>query len=128
MRTRMAELFHDASCVRWWLPDDESFSPILQSVRTYADERNTTAANAQINSLREAKQIFAKMQLAIIGAGASPPGSAVLSPLATAATKPQESRSVSVPSTTTTQQDNSSTTASSTLRVDVKGKGTNIRD
>ncbi len=63
MRIRMAELFRDESCVRWWLPDDEGFSPILRSIRTFADERNATAVTAQTENLREMRHIFARMRL-----------------------------------------------------------------
>ena len=63
MRARMAELFRDQSCVRWWLPNDEGFSPLLQRIRVFADERNATAVTAQTENLREIRHIFAKMQL-----------------------------------------------------------------
>lgn len=60
----MAEMFHEPSCVRWWLPNDEGYSRILQDVRTFADERNANAATAQAENLREVRHIFAKMQMA----------------------------------------------------------------
>ncbi|KAK3943875.1 hypothetical protein QBC46DRAFT_361616 [Diplogelasinospora grovesii] len=66
MRTRMAELFQDEGCVRWWLPNDEGFTPILQSIRTFADERNATAVSAQSENIRQVRHVFSKMQ---IGAG-----------------------------------------------------------
>jgi phosphodiesterase/alkaline phosphatase D-like protein len=59
----MAELFGDQACVRWWLPNDEGFTEILQNIRTFADERNATAVTAQSENLREIRHIFAKMQL-----------------------------------------------------------------
>lgn len=59
----MAELFRDQSCVRWWLPNDEGFSPILKSIRTLADERNETAVSAQTENLREIRHVFSRMQL-----------------------------------------------------------------
>lgn len=68
MRTRMAELFNDPSCVSWWLPNNEGFSPILQSVRAFADERNVTAVSAQKENLREVRHIFAKLQIGEGGA------------------------------------------------------------
>ena len=64
----MAELFNDPSCAQWWLPNNEGFSPILQSVRAFADERNVTAVSAQTENLREIRHIFAKLQ---IGEGGS---------------------------------------------------------
>lgn len=60
---KMAEVFREPSCVRWWLPDDDGFSPILQSIRNFADERNAAAMNAQQESLREVQHIFAKMSM-----------------------------------------------------------------
>ena len=63
MRTRMAELFNDPACAQWWLPDNEGFSPILQSVRAFADERNATAVSAQNENLREIRHIFGKLQI-----------------------------------------------------------------
>lgn len=63
MRTRMAELFRDQSCVRWWLPNDEAFSPIIRSIRAFADERNATAVSAQAENLREIRHVFAKMRM-----------------------------------------------------------------
>ncbi|EPE03272.1 zinc c6 finger domain protein [Ophiostoma piceae UAMH 11346] len=62
-RTRMAELFNDPACTQWWLPNNEGFSPILQSVRAFADERNATAVSAQNENLREIRHIFGKLQI-----------------------------------------------------------------
>lgn len=130
MRERMAELFRDPSCTRWWLPDDEAFSPILKSVRTFADERNATAVTAQSDKLRDARQIFAKLQLGIIGtstetgkpqgAGAATAGVAGTSSAAasTAARQGASGR--------TQAKDDSS--ASDNHRLDIKGKGPNTSD
>lgn len=60
----MAELFREPSCVNWWLPNNEGFSPVLQAIRDFADERNAAAVTAQQESLREVKHIFAKLELA----------------------------------------------------------------
>jgi hypothetical protein len=59
----MAELFGDQACLRWWLPDDEGFTPILKSLRMFADERNATAVTAQTENLREVGHIFETMRL-----------------------------------------------------------------
>ena len=59
----MAELFEDQTCVRWWLPNDEGFSPLLQNIRAMADERNTMAASTQRENLRQIRHIFSRMQL-----------------------------------------------------------------
>ncbi|PKS09077.1 hypothetical protein jhhlp_003691 [Lomentospora prolificans] len=63
LRSKMSELFRDPSCVRWWLPNEEGYTPILQSIRTFADERNAVAVSAQVENLREVRHVFAKMQL-----------------------------------------------------------------
>lgn len=67
MRMRMAELFGDHSYVRWWLPNDEGLTPLLKSLRLFADERNATATTPQSENLREIRHIFAKMQLGGLG-------------------------------------------------------------
>jgi hypothetical protein len=59
----MAELFNDPSCVTWWLPDDDRFTPILKSIRAFADDRNATAISAQTENLRQVRHVFEKMQL-----------------------------------------------------------------
>ena len=59
----MAELFREPSCVHWWLPNNEGFSPVLQEIRNFADERNAAAVTAQQESVREVKHIFAKLSL-----------------------------------------------------------------
>ena len=69
MRRRMAELFRDESCVRWWLPNDEGFTPILQNIRAFADERNAmaaTAVTAQSESVRQIRNVFSKMQIGLV--------------------------------------------------------------
>ncbi|KAH6614596.1 hypothetical protein B0J18DRAFT_447030 [Chaetomium sp. MPI-SDFR-AT-0129] len=43
VRTCMAELFEDESCLQWWLPNDQRFSPLLQNIRAIADDRNAMA-------------------------------------------------------------------------------------
>ena len=63
MRLRMAQLFRDESCVRWWLPNDEGFTPMLQSIRAFADERNATAVSTQSENLRQIRSVFSRMDL-----------------------------------------------------------------
>lgn len=59
----MAEIFGDPSCAHWWLPNDQGFTPILQSIRSFADERNARAGNSQQVNLREVKHLFDKLIL-----------------------------------------------------------------
>lgn len=59
----MAELFREPSCVHWWLPHNEGFSPVLRAIRDFADERNAAAVTAQQESLREVRHIFAKLEI-----------------------------------------------------------------
>ncbi|KAL2153229.1 hypothetical protein VTH82DRAFT_4384 [Thermothelomyces myriococcoides] len=65
MRRRMAELFNDESCVRWWLPNDEGFTPLLQNIRAIADERNVNvmALATQRENLQQIQQNFSRMQM-----------------------------------------------------------------
>jgi hypothetical protein len=63
MRSRMAEVFRDPSCIHWWLPNDEGLTPVLRSVRAFADERNANPVSEQTENLREMSAIFAKMRL-----------------------------------------------------------------
>ncbi|KAG6040981.1 hypothetical protein E4U41_006371 [Claviceps citrina] len=63
-RMKLAQLFRDPSCARWWLPDDEGLTPVLQAIRAYADERNTAAVNAQHENIREVRHLFAKLEAA----------------------------------------------------------------
>lgn len=63
MRTRMADLFGDASCNRWWLPNDEGFTPLLQNIRAIADERNAMAASTQRESLQQIRSVLSRMQI-----------------------------------------------------------------
>ncbi|XXG98567.1 Structural maintenance of chromosomes protein 2 [Hypoxylon texense] len=63
IRARMAEIFRDPSCIQWWLPNDEGLSPVLRSIRAFADERNANPVSQQTEALREISAIFAKMRL-----------------------------------------------------------------
>ncbi|KAL7922369.1 hypothetical protein ACQKWADRAFT_87522 [Trichoderma austrokoningii] len=60
-RAQMAEIFGDPSCIYWWLPNGQGFSPILQSIRSLADARNTNAVNSQQENLREVRHLFDKL-------------------------------------------------------------------
>jgi len=62
-RVRMTSLFRDESCSRWWLPNDEGFTPLLQNIRAFADERNTTTVPPLMENLREIRHVFNKMQI-----------------------------------------------------------------
>ncbi|EJT77731.1 hypothetical protein GGTG_02836 [Gaeumannomyces tritici R3-111a-1] len=72
-RTRMAELFNDEACVRWWLPNDEGFSPVLQAIRAFADERNATSVPTQRDNVPNIQKIFTKLR---IEGGGGPLGAA----------------------------------------------------
>ncbi|KAI3399705.1 hypothetical protein diail_6054 [Diaporthe ilicicola] len=79
VRTRMAELFQDETVVRWWLPNDHGFTPMLQSLRAFADERNAAATSAQTESLQDMKNVFAALHLGSDGAPLAGTGSSMLS-------------------------------------------------
>ena len=63
MRTRMAELFNDQSCLHWWLPNDDGFTPMLQTIRAFADDRNATAVSTQGENLRQIRHVLSKMDI-----------------------------------------------------------------
>ncbi|KAI6376737.1 hypothetical protein MCOR25_002702 [Pyricularia grisea] len=63
MRNMMADLFEDPTCVRWWLPNNEGFSPVLRAVRAFADERNATSVSAQSENAPDVRHIFSKLHL-----------------------------------------------------------------
>ncbi|KAM0810472.1 hypothetical protein AB5N19_10821 [Seiridium cardinale] len=63
MRTRFSQIFQDPSCAHWWLPNEEGLTPILRSIRAFADERNANPVSEQTENLREMSSIFAKMRL-----------------------------------------------------------------
>ncbi|KAG6008367.1 hypothetical protein E4U21_004571 [Claviceps maximensis] len=74
-RMKLAQLFRDPSCARWWLPNDEGLTPVLQAVRAFADERNTAAVNAQYENIREVRHLFAKLENAEMALMQVPRGS-----------------------------------------------------
>lgn len=77
MRARMAELVEDQACLRWWLPDDDGYTPLLQSLRAVADERNSTALAAQSDSrLQQTRHVFSRMQIGPAAGGAEKDASA----------------------------------------------------
>ncbi|KAI0506430.1 hypothetical protein F5B22DRAFT_650682 [Xylaria bambusicola] len=63
MRSRMAELFEDPSCIQWWLPHDEGLSPTLRKIRAFADAHNGSLVTQQTEALREISAIFSNMRL-----------------------------------------------------------------
>ncbi|KJZ79889.1 hypothetical protein HIM_00603 [Hirsutella minnesotensis 3608] len=69
-RMKMAQLFGDPSCAHWWLPNEEGLTPVLRSIRNFADERNAAAVDAQLENIREVRHLFAKLELGIRGRGA----------------------------------------------------------
>lgn len=54
----MAQILEDEAAIRWWLPGDLGFSPILQNVRAFADERNRGASWAQPEHVGEISDLF----------------------------------------------------------------------
>ena len=63
MRSRMAEMFKDPSCNRWWLPRDEGFGPLLRDIRTLADERNAAAMAVQSERPGDMKRLFTELHI-----------------------------------------------------------------
>ncbi|KAK4193712.1 adhesion and hyphal regulator 1 [Podospora australis] len=67
LRARMAELFSDDSCTRWWLPHDEGFTHLLQNIRAFADERNEMAVSTQRDNLQQIRHVLSRMQIGTPG-------------------------------------------------------------
>ncbi|KAK7956194.1 uncharacterized protein PG986_005416 [Apiospora aurea] len=63
IRSRMALIFRDPSCIHWWIPNDDGFTPILQETRAFADERNGVPVSKQSEDVRDMASVFAKMRL-----------------------------------------------------------------
>lgn len=62
-RTKMSALFQDPSCMHWWLPNDESYPPIIRSIRKFVQERTSEARDVPAEDLRDMKAIFASLKL-----------------------------------------------------------------
>ncbi|KAI9746182.1 MAG: hypothetical protein M1818_000863 [Claussenomyces sp. TS43310] len=63
LREKMSALFQDSSCMHWWLPDDEKFPTIIRQIRTFVEERTSTARDIPTEDLRDMKAIFASLDL-----------------------------------------------------------------
>lgn len=62
MRTRMGELWgEDVST--WWLPNNEGFPPIIQSIREFIEFRSQEATDTLGASVRDMKALFNRMNL-----------------------------------------------------------------
>jgi hypothetical protein len=59
----MSALFQDPSCMHWWLPNDESYPPIIRSIRKFVQERTSEARDVPAEDLRDMKAIFASLKL-----------------------------------------------------------------
>ncbi|KAJ3497561.1 hypothetical protein NLG97_g1803 [Lecanicillium saksenae] len=60
-RSRMASMFNDEDAKRWWLPNDKGFSPMLQSIRNFADERHNAALHSQLDHMQMMGKLFVKL-------------------------------------------------------------------
>ncbi|RYP71419.1 hypothetical protein DL771_004786 [Monosporascus sp. 5C6A] len=63
VRARMAEMSHDPTCTDWWLPNEEGLSPVLRSIRAFADERNANPVSEQTEDVREISAILGKLRI-----------------------------------------------------------------
>ena len=59
----MAELWNDSEITRWWLPNDEGYTPIIRSIRTFIEERTLKPRNQSSEDVRNMKGVFSKMSL-----------------------------------------------------------------
>jgi hypothetical protein len=49
--------------MHWWLPNDESYPPIIRSIRKFVEERTSDARDDPTEDLRDMKAIFAQLKL-----------------------------------------------------------------
>ena len=49
--------------MHWWLPNDESYPPIIRSIRKFVEERTSPARDVPTEDLRDMKAIFAQLKL-----------------------------------------------------------------
>jgi len=49
--------------MHWWLPNDDSYPPIIRSIRKFVEERTSGARDVPTEDLRDMKAIFAQMKL-----------------------------------------------------------------
>lgn len=62
LRGRMSELWgEDVS--RWWLPNDEGFPPVIQSIREFIEYRMLKPADELQENVREMKALFQSMNI-----------------------------------------------------------------
>ncbi|KKA29618.1 hypothetical protein TD95_000685 [Thielaviopsis punctulata] len=61
-RSNMTKFFDDPTTLRWWLPDDGGYTPILDKVRSFTDERNLVAKQWQ-EELRDVSHIFKSLDI-----------------------------------------------------------------
>lgn len=54
----MVQLCGDETILRWWLPDDKGFTPIVQSVRAFANDRNEGDAMRRPAHLKAMDDVF----------------------------------------------------------------------
>jgi hypothetical protein len=59
----MSAHFQDPSCMHWWLPNDESYPPMIRQIRKFVEERTSEARDVPAENLRDIKTIFASMKL-----------------------------------------------------------------
>jgi hypothetical protein len=59
----MAVLFQEPSCMHWWLPNDESYPPIIRALRRFVEERTSEARDVPAEDLRDMKAIFSLLKL-----------------------------------------------------------------
>ncbi|KAL5629927.1 hypothetical protein BROUX41_001533 [Berkeleyomyces rouxiae] len=61
-RKGISKFFNDESVAQWWYPDEQGFTKILRSVRSYTDARNLHAQQWQ-EELRDVNHIFSALTI-----------------------------------------------------------------
>lgn len=67
----MSAFFQDPSCLDWWLPNSENYTPIVRAIRAFVESRTTQAVDVPqaTEDLSNMKAIFSNMKLDDSGSG-----------------------------------------------------------
>ena len=66
-RSKMAEMWHEPEVNRWWLPNEEGFTPLLRDIRVFIKERvaayEKSKGDEVKDDVRDMKAIFSKLNI-----------------------------------------------------------------
>lgn len=62
-RKKMAEMWHLPEIHHWWLPNDEGFSPLLQEIRAFSQQRTSLQVDQSSEKIRDISAIFSGLEV-----------------------------------------------------------------